>query len=201
MFDSRSGQFSFDGPNPGALGFDWPELQEKLKEVESLGRQYEEATREARDLDNGRREAEAKDSKAYAHAIREGGKDPGPKNVQKLEKDLAALDRRRDALQIATREAGAELNNLIVGRRREWRTEVQERMPDAKRQLSEAVAAVREARAHLHALQGLGAWLQEPQRGYSKDAGNVTQILHLTGQPVRVEPALEALEAEADGAA
>lgn len=200
MFDSRTGRFNHQAPDLKGLGLEWPELAKISAEIDRLGEDFEQTTAKHRELNESRRDAEDKDNAAFAEALRTGKGDPGRKHTDKLEAELAAATRRREALRVALSDLDREKRRVVAENRGKWRAEVERKIPASQSRLRDAVANVRSARSDLQALQALQVWLSEPGRTFKPGASESTSVvMHHKARPVPIEGALDALLTEAGG--
>lgn len=202
VFDPRTGALQYKAPNPEAFGFDWPVLKAAVADMDRLAGDLEQTVAKIRELHDSQRDAEASDRQAFAAAIKEGKKDPGTKNADKLAADIRNAERRREALKVAITEQAAAITATIDEYRSEWRSEVSDRLPAAQDRLEAAVREVEAARAEIQGLRGLADWLQEPAKPYSPQAAAkntnviVQGVVNRRGQ----EPTLASIREEARSA-
>lgn len=153
----------YDFKRPGLDGYDWPALSEIVERVESYGADLAETTRRVKELENSRRDAERKDTAAFAEAIQAGRKDPGTPHADELQVEIRDATRRRDALRVALQGLGPELLSVIEEGRAAWLSEVQEGLSEATERLEEARQAMKRAEAEQARHRELIAWLEDPQ--------------------------------------
>lgn len=153
----------YDFKRPGLDGYDWPALSEIVERVESYGADLAETTRRVKELENSRRDAERKDTAAFAEAIQSGRKDPGTPNADELQVEIRDATRRREALRVALQGLGPELLSVIEEGRSAWLPQVQDGLSGATERLEEARQAMRRAEAELSRHRELIAWLEDPQ--------------------------------------
>jgi len=111
-------------------------------EYAKLGEEYQATARRRPELEQERRNAELLDNQAYADALREGRRDPGPVNVRQVEAEQVAVRRRRDALALAIDSAYADLVAAIQRERAAWRKQLEGEFGDARAKYGEAVEAL-----------------------------------------------------------
>lgn len=202
VFEPRTGQVRYNAPDVEELGFEWPALKAAVAALDRLAEDYRDTGHKIRELHDSRREAEGKDREAFAAAIQDGKKDPGTKHVDELEKALDAATRRRDALKVAIEQQARTVAETIGEHRSEWRSEVTDRLPAATTRLEVAVQEVEDARAELHRLRGLEAWLETPGEPYKPGAAakNTTTVIRGGINRRGQEPTLSAIREEARSA-
>jgi hypothetical protein len=161
MFNRLTGHFDLDIPN--LEGFDWPELEEKVADIRRLNADFAEAGRKVRELTDNRPKAKREDTVEYAAAIKDGGKDPGTKHADALEKQIEAVSRRRDALRVVLRDRANELMALIERGRDEWANEAGASLSATEEQLEEARAAVERTEAEVLRHRQILAFLENPE--------------------------------------
>lgn len=161
IFNRYTGSYDFQRPDTD--GYDWSALEEIAGRVESYGADLTATTRRLKELTEARREAERKDTAAFAEAIQAGGKDPGTPNADKLEREIRDAERRRDALKVALQGLGPELLSTIEQGRGEWLPQVQDGLSEATERLEEARQAMRRAEAEVARHKELIAWLEDPE--------------------------------------
>jgi hypothetical protein len=205
MFNRYTGELDYKSPDLKSQGFDWPELVKVDAQIKRLGADYTATEAELSRLSQGRAAAQDADNAAYAKALRDGKPDPGREHVLELEAKLSGATRKRDALRVALQDLDTERRALIDKNREKWRAEVEEKLPDARQELREAVARMQAARAKLHQLQGVINWLGEPEKPY-EPSGPPRDTVHVIGAAttsssvnpeVRVSDALTIIMAEA----
>jgi chromosome segregation ATPase len=163
MFNRLTGHF--DLQIPSLQGFDWPELEEKAAEIQKLDADFAEAGRTLRELRDDRPKAKRDDTAAYAEAIKAGKKDPGTKAADRLEAQIEAVSRRRDALRVVLGDRANELLALVVKERDGCLAEANTSLSVAEEGLEEARAAVQGAEAEVLRHKQILAFLEDPE-GY-----------------------------------
>ncbi len=210
MFNKYSAAFEYASPDFKRLSLNWPPLVEVDAQIRKLGEDYTQTETEIGRLSQGRDEAQDADRQAYARALRAGDKDPGRKHSDKLERSLEAARRKGEALHHALQELDTERRALIDEHRAEWREEVEARLPKARGDLGAALAKMQAARSHLHQLEGVRAWLEEPAKPFEPSTAPPRDSVHVIGSvattqqvapAVRVEEALAVIASEATDAA
>src|SRR4051812_10197357 len=83
----------------------------------------EQAVREAH---AGLDAARAEDRAAYAAAMDQGRKDPGPKALERARAHLEDVERRRDGEQLRVQRAEAALRDALDAHRDEWAAELEQ---------------------------------------------------------------------------
>lgn len=188
IFSRYTGGYDFQRPD--LEGYDWPELRDVVARIERLGGELTEATRTARELADSRREAERKDTAAFAEAIQAGRKDPGEVHTTKLEAQIRRAERRRDALRVALQDLGPEVLSVIEEGRADWLPEVREGLSEATERLEEARRAMQRAEVEQARHRELIAWLEDPE-GYKP--GKASKVRGVTQAPKARPPAFSVM--------
>jgi hypothetical protein len=204
VFNKYTGQLEYSSPDFKRLSLDWPPLVEIDAQIKKLGADFSQTEAEAGRLSQGRDEAQDADRQAYARALRSGDKDPGSKHFDKLERSLEAARRKAEALRLALQDLDTERRTLIDLHREEWRSEVADRLPEARQDLRAALSQMQAARSHLHQLQGVVGWLAEPAQPFVPSTAPPQNTSHVIGvattqsaPAVQVDQALAVILAEA----
>ena len=121
---------------------DWPELQEASDAYATLLKERRVTSSRLGQLRTNRERAIAADRAAFGKTIREGKPDPGDKNVEKVEKEIRACNRRLEALEHALDAAETDLLDVIDEHRREWGEELDATVAQARAKYAEAIEAV-----------------------------------------------------------
>ncbi len=205
MFNKYTGQLEYSSPDFKKLSLNWPPLVEIDAQIRKLGEDFSQTEAETGRLAQGRGEAQDADRQAYASALRSGDKDPGSKHTDKLERSLEAARRKAEALRLALQDLDTERRTLIDKHREEWRSEVEDRLPEAREDLRAALSRMQATRSHLHQLQGVVAWLAEPAKPFEPSTAPPRNTSHVIGvattqqvaPSVQVDAALAAIASEA----
>ncbi len=209
MFNKYTGQLEYASPDFKRLSLNWPPLVEVDAQIRKLGEDYTQTEAEVGRLSQGRGEAQDADRQAYARALRAGDKDPGSKETDKLERSLEAARRKSEALHHALQELDAERRTLIDEHRAEWRGEVEDKLPKARKDLRAALSQMQAARSHLKHLEGVMEWLEAPAKPFEPSAAPPRDSMHIIGvattqqvaPAVQVDQALAVIASEANDAA
>lgn len=144
------------------LEVDWPALHEAgqehhrlLEEVRSTGQRHNALIQVERE------KAVEADRRALATAIRDGKAEPPAKAVAKIEAEIEACERRREALDLLLHESEVAINGLVNSQREAWAEEVGELLDAARRDALEQVATLRAALTRFDGLGSLRWWVTE----------------------------------------
>jgi hypothetical protein len=191
----------------------WPELEEASATHRRLEAELREAYKDEQAAHATKRAAVDADRRALAEAYKAEGKEPDAKAVERAERDLSAVIRRREALELAVREQEEEIRQLVAERSAEWLADLerrQEEKRDGTRELFEQLAAELDQIGQLTRLAGfvrnpdarkLGAAWDPPvpelvaRNGDAYTLGQVVAALRTTFDP----PARETPPAPAIG--
>jgi len=139
---------------------EWPELQEASNAYTTLLKERRVTSSRLTQLRTDRDRAVEADRSALGKAIKEGKPDPGDKNVEKIEKEIRACNRRLEALEHALDAAESDLLDVIDEHRRGWGEELDASVAVAQAKYAEAIEAVAAAsHAYSHAL-ALRNWVK-----------------------------------------
>lgn len=119
----------------------WPELQEASDAYTTLLKERRVTSSRLSQLKSDRERAIAADRAALGKAIKDGKPDPGDKNVEKIEKEIAACNRRLEALEHALDAAESDLLDVLDANRDAWVEELDEAVVQAQAQYAAAVEA------------------------------------------------------------
>jgi len=139
---------------------DWPELQEAANSYTTLMKERRVTSVRLGQLHAERDRAIEADRAALGKAIKEGKPDPGDKNVEKIEKEIRACNRRLEALEHALDAAESDLIDVLDEHRDEWLGEVGESVATAQAQYAEAIEAVAQASQSYAAAITLRNWIR-----------------------------------------
>lgn len=121
---------------------EWPELQVASEAYTTLLKERRVTASRLSQLKTDRERAVTADRSALGKAIKEGKPDPGDKNVEKIEKEIAACNRRLEALEHALDTAESDLLDVLDEHRDAWVKELDESVTQAQAKYAEAIDAV-----------------------------------------------------------
>lgn len=139
---------------------DWPELQEATEAYSSLLKERRVTSSRLGQLKRDRERAVEVDRAALGKAIKEGKPDPGDKNVEKIEKEIRACNRRLEALEHALDSAESDLIDVLDEHRDEWLAQADEAVEKAQAQYAEAIDAVSVASHAYAGALALRGWVR-----------------------------------------
>src|SRR5215211_69389 len=117
----------------------WDELKEAREEYERLMQERRVTNRRLGALMRERDSAINRDRMALAQAIKEGKAEPGDKNVQQVEKEVAACRRRIEAIEIALDDAEQALIDVVDEYRDDWIEETEPTLDEAYAAYADAI--------------------------------------------------------------
>ncbi len=138
------------------------EVRAALTEYDRLRLALVEAGHALRDLQERRPAAEAADLEAGADAIIRGAKDPGTRNTDRLDREVADAQRLVNITALAQERAFRALSDALAANAAEWRVRVAEQRREVADDLSAALENVGEALRALDALDSRDAFLANP---------------------------------------
>lgn len=152
-------------------------------------------TAAARDLGAQREAATRADREALARAIREGKRDAGSAQVDRLEGELTKARRRIEALDLAVEAAQHDLGQAVERYRTEWLAEIEQRAAHERDDLRQAIERVRHAQAQLATTQSITGWASGfPTRAkLATGSARVPGLSSPNGDPPTVEHIIGAL--------
>ncbi len=118
------------------------EVVAALTEYDRLRLAYSEAGVALRDLQARRPAAEAADLEAGADALTRGVKDPGTRNADRLEREVADADRRVNVTALAMERAFRVLSDAMAANVSDWRARIAEERSGVENDLADALEAV-----------------------------------------------------------
>ncbi len=148
--------------NPGKIPHEGVAV--RLAEVQRFAGLERDAREAVERAERALLRAQDTDAKAAADALRANGKDPGPVNGQKAEKDLEGAHRQRAVTERAAADAHGELLAALGEHRAELKAEVRRRDID---RLERARTLIGEAQAELAARSRelvLDRWVDDPHQ-------------------------------------
>lgn len=124
---------------------EWPVLQEASNAYTTLLKERRVTSSRLGKLKSDRARAVEADRIALGKAIKEGKPDPGDKHVEKIEKEIAACNRRLEALEYALDAAETDLIDVLDEHKGEWLAQVEESATEAQAKYAEATEALASA--------------------------------------------------------
>ena len=149
----------------------------------------------------GREAAQEQDAIALAEAIEEGKEEPKTNNVEQIDKEIAACERRVAALEIVVDNLEQSLIAVVDEHRDEWVEEVDAELTADFEMYGDAIEAVASARAHISQKFGLRRWLHgfpETNPVYAEGGSSVVVALKaMHGDPYTFTQVIDALRQDA----
>lgn len=177
----------------------WDELKNPAAEYRKLVSDRHLAYTRLGTLENDRRRAIERDRLALAKALREGGKDPGDKAVEKIDKDMANTRRIIEALEIAIDEAEQELIGVVDDHQLAWLEDVDAELDADAQEYLTKVDEMEAARTKLTESVALKRFLNTfPEHGYTPGHWSVFGLIGQSGDPYRWDQVTEALRRDAE---
>ena len=143
----------------------WKLLERARAEHERLSGDYDASFVRVRQLEQERAAAAEADRAALAAALTAGKSDPGDKELERVEKLLAAEQRKVDALQLATQQAQARIEAVVEEHREEWKRDAERRVDEARSGYAAAVEALVAAREQLEHAFALASFTENFPNG------------------------------------
>lgn len=140
---------------------DWPELQKVASDYETLRRERKVTNSRLRSLEREREKAVEADRLALAEAIRKGkkGGDAGAKEADRIDREIAACNRRLEALEEALDMVENDVLLVVDEHREAWITETSALHDEARQEYAEAVERLSTARDSVSQRFALLYWL------------------------------------------
>ncbi len=138
----------------------WPEMQQASEAYTSLLKERRVTSTRLGQLRADRDRAVNADRSALGKAIKEGKPDPGDKNVEKIEKEIRACNRRLEALEHALDAAESDLLDVLDEHREEWVEELDEATAQAQATYAEATDALTSASRGYSQALALRSWVR-----------------------------------------
>ena len=178
----------------------WKEFEEAAEAYRKLVREKKATSTRLRTLVGKRERAINEDRIALAKAIREGKSDPGDKAVEQVEKEIAACNRRLEALEHALDEAETDLIDVLDEHREEWLEEAKESLTAARDAYAETVEALAQAREKVSATWGLAYFIEhfpEEVISYKPGTAVLPNLRAQNSEPYYFAQVVEAMRADA----
>ncbi len=175
-----------------------PKLAPLIGEYDRLVAEYRELQTKRHGLASGRPAALDADAGAFAQAIRADKPDPGPAHVEKVDQELAQVQRRVDALERAVADQLADVTQAVERYGPEVRAKLEQRAAKARGALTKDIEKLRADHAELMQARGIASWLDGfPERTKWSNAvgGWVPLLRSANGEPLTIEHVLGALMA------
>lgn len=176
----------------------WKPLDQIRQEHERLTSALSAEQTRAYELAGQRAQAAELDRQAYADALRRGKDDPGAEQAARLEDEIAAAQRKVDALQRALLDVWQEAVALVEKERKPWLSDLNERREAARKRLIELTDALNANRQETAELNTLAAWLANPGTAKAHGSGRVRALTAPNGEPMQWDELVAALRAEAE---
>ena len=180
---------------------DWPELQERVDEHQRLVRERKVTGTRIDVLIQEREKAAHADREALAQAIRDGKKEPSTSAVEKVEKEIAACNRRLEALDVALGHAEDDLIGCLDQHRDDWTDEARQVLDKARAAYAEHVEALATIRKNVSERFSLVYWLHnfpDNDHTYRVRPSHVPGLTAPHGGPYTFEEVLNALRTDAN---
>lgn len=139
---------------------EFAELQEASDAYSTLLKERRVTSSRLSQLKADRNRAIEADREALGKAIKDGTPDPGDKNVEKIEKEIRACNRRLEALEHALDAAEGDLLDTLDEHREEWVAKVEESVSEAQERYASAIDAVADASNAYASSLALCSWLR-----------------------------------------
>ncbi len=177
---------------------DHPKVAPLIGEYDRLVAEYRELQTKRHGLASGRSAALDADAGAFAQAIRADKPDPGARHVEKVDQEVAQVQRRVDALERAVADQLADVTRAVERYGTEVRAKLDQRAAKARGALTKDIARLRADHAELMQARGVASWLDGfPERTKWSNAvgGWVPLLRSANGEPLTIEHVLGALTA------
>jgi hypothetical protein len=153
--------------NPKALGFSWRAAQKLVEEESRLWQQLREAGREEQAQDAEIRRIKEAHALRRAVALRAGDGAPDEADVVRAERKLEEIKERQADLRRALELAYMDRISTVGKNREKWIAELEERAAEKRAHREELAAQLADLDQEIGALEGLEAWLFEPEKGFA----------------------------------
>ena len=179
---------------------EWPELEKAKEDYGRLLQERKVTGSRVSALQRDREKTERADATALAKWLKEGkkGKEPESKEVEKIDKEIAACERRLVALEEALDDAEADLIEVVDEHRSEWKPRAEKELESAYAVYAEVVEALARAHEAVSAKLGLRSWLRDfPEEASYKPRGMLLPALRAPhGDPYMFDEVMAALRAD-----
>jgi hypothetical protein len=140
---------------------EWKELEGAAEEYARLLQEQKVTRSRLQMLRNEHEKAERKDASELARWIKDGkkGREPEPKAVEKIDKEIRACERRLVAIEEALDDAESDLIDVVDEHRNEWKASIEAELDAAYDEYAEAVEKLAQVHDTLSAKLGLRSWL------------------------------------------
>ncbi len=176
----------------------WKPLEEARKRYERHVSEHQALGAELETLAEKRHEAVAADRRALADALDAGKGDPGDQEIRELDARVAAVTRRREALELLLNDQEREIASLFEKHRGQWLGDVEKLEEKARAEQAKALESFLAARAAVDHAVGLRLFVQ----GYPNATKMGAQFRPLTrpipNLNVSVEQLAQALRADVE---
>jgi len=144
---------TFELPRLKAAGISIPEYETKKQEIMEQSRALRMVESKIRQLEGSLETARNADMRAAIEAKRKGSKDPGPKNVRRVERQLEAGKREREVLDVLVAELEAEAHSIVAEHQADIRRGLQEAIRERNASQREAVRTIEATRSERRELK------------------------------------------------
>lgn len=183
----------------------WRELESAREAYEQLKRERNVTASRVLSLERKREKAIDADRRALAVWIKNGqkGAEPGPKEVEKIENEIRACNRRLEAIEDALDDAETDLIAVIDEHRDAWVEEVEDTHAQAREEYERAVEALSAARDVVSERFSLLYWLRwfpDEEKGavsYRVRGSYVGKLIASWGDPYTFTQVIDALREDA----
>jgi hypothetical protein len=182
-------------------GTDFPELSEASEAYQRILQERTVTQKRLTSLQRDREAAIEKDRVALAKAIAAGDPDPQDGKVVKVEKEIAACERRLQALEIALDDAEAHLIVTVDDNRAAWVEQARSSLEDELYAYTQSVEALAASRFEVALASSLLAWLSGFPETESSFRPRAQFVAHLPGphsDPYLFADVIEALRKDAE---
>jgi len=180
---------------------EWPELKEAIDAYTTLKRELKVTRARKASLEVECQKTERTATRAVKDAIRAGKGEKEAvakfdKDLEKIEREIAACERRSKAIDEGLDEAESELILVVDDHREEWLAEVTPEVTaalDAYREAVQALGSKREAVSHVYALRDWLRGFPEEVMSFKTGSGILPKLRSPNGSPFYVHDVLAAL--------
>jgi hypothetical protein len=180
---------------------EWPELRGAIEAYTTLKRELRATRARKSSLESDRTKVEQAATRAVKDAIREGKGEKEAvakldKDLERIDREIAACDRRLRALVEGLDEAESEIVMVVDDHREEWLEEIAPELDSALNEYREAVetvAARREVVSRLYALRGWLRLFPEEVVTFKPSVAPLPKLRNMSGSPYRVNEVIVAL--------
>lgn len=135
-------------------------LRQPVERYHALVADMQATGKQVRDLARQLPNAEAADRQALAAALRDGKKDPGTAQADKVRAEQNDARRRLDGYQTAVADARRELEAAVVAARPDWSVTIADTVTEAEADYRDAVTELDRAHHRMATSRAVAAWLE-----------------------------------------